>query len=172
MEKIIEKPNDVNVSKKEDTLIISKGDRTLERTFIHPRVKLEAAEKINIKTTSEKKKDRAIVGTWAAHIKNMIKGVNEDYEYQLKIIYTHFPMSVKVSGDEVQISNFLGEKGIRKTSIIGKTTVNIDKEIVTVKGANKEEVGQTAANIEQLGHLSKKDRRRFIDGIYIIKKAD
>lgn len=172
MEKIVEISENVKVTKEGNELIVAKDGESNKRNFAHPRVDIKVDDKITVKTKSERKKDKAVVGTWAAHIKNMIKGVAEHYEYQLKIIYTHFPITVKVSDNDVQISNFLGEKGFRKAKILGDTKVDVQKETITVSGINKEDVGQTAANIEQVSRVSRKDRRRFFDGIFIIKKGE
>src|SRR3989338_8017484 len=65
-------------------------------------------------TKSEKK----IINTNLSHIKNIIKGVQEKFEYKLKICYSHFPITVKVSKGEAVIKNFLGEKVDRKSKIL------------------------------------------------------
>ena len=119
----------------------------------------------------DSRKINAMVGTIAAHAKNMMKGVTEGYVYELRIVFKHFPINVSAKGDEIQIKNFLGEKSVRTAQIIGKTDVKIDKESVIVKGINKEEVGQTAANIELACKLRNRDRRIFQDGIFIFNKT-
>ncbi len=118
-----------------------------------------------------KKTQRALIGTFASHIKNMSTGVTEGFEYKLKIIYAHFPMTVKVVGDAVEISNFLGEKVPRKAKIVGKDAkVSIKGSEVTVSGISIEDVGQTAANIEQATKIKRRDRRVFQDGIYLTER--
>jgi len=51
-----------------------------------------------------------MVGTFASHIKNLVKGVSEGFECKMTIVYAHFPMQVKVEGKTLVIGNFLGEK--------------------------------------------------------------
>ena len=114
---------------------------------------------------------RAMVGTLAAHIKNMIVGVTKGYRYKLKIIYSHFPVNVKVEGDKVVISNFLGEKAPRIARIMPGATVTIKGNDVIVEGIDIEAVGQTAANIELATKITEFDRRKFMDGIYIYEKG-
>ena len=116
---------------------------------------------------------RAVVGTLAAHIRNMITGVTKGYKYKLKIIYSHFPMNVKVEGDKVVIGNFLGEKAPRIAKILPGVKVTVDKKNndVIVEGIDIEKVGQTAANIEFATKIKDKDRRKFMDGIYIYEKG-
>jgi large subunit ribosomal protein L6 len=79
-------------------------------------------------------------------------------------------MQVDVEGDEVVISNFLGEKDDRRTTIRGDTQVEVDGEKLTLSGPSKEDVGQTAADIEQLTRVKGKDTRVFQDGVYITRK--
>ncbi len=111
-----------------------------------------------------------MLGTIIAHTRNMIKGLKEGYSYKLKVVYTHFPISVKVEGDKVVITNFLGEKTPRVAKILGDTKVQVNGQEIIVSGSDKELVGQTAANIETATKISKKDRRVFQDGIYIVSR--
>jgi len=89
----------------------------------------------------------------------------------MRIIHSHFPMNVQVSGKEVIITNFTGEKKPRKAKIIGpNTAVEVKGKDVIVKGTNKEHVGQTVANIESITKVRRKDLRVFQDGIYLTEK--
>lgn len=126
----------------------------------------------NVKVLSKKltKKSKALVKTWAAHVKNMIKGVTEGHSYELKICASHFPMNVSVSGKDFIVKNFLGEKVPRKLVLKEGVKVVVDGQAVKVESINKELAGQVAADIEQLCRITNRDRRRFQDGIYIINK--
>ncbi|GAB6147830.1 50S ribosomal protein L6 [Stetteria hydrogenophila] len=110
---------------------------------------------------------RALVGTIASHIKNMITGVTKGFRYKLKIIYSHFPVNIQIKGDQVLISNFLGEKASRVARILPGVTVKVQGQDVIVEGIDIEKVAQTAANIEAATKVKDKDRRKFVDGIYI-----
>jgi large subunit ribosomal protein L6 len=147
----------------------------LEKNFSDPRfngiIKIEKeGDKIKISTDAKDRKKSAMVGTITAHIKNMMIGASVGYKYEMKILYTHFPITVAQAGDEIQVKNFFGEKSTRTARIAGKVQVKIEKEGITITGANVEEVGQTAANIEQACKLTKRDRRIFQDGIYLSKR--
>jgi len=111
-----------------------------------------------------------MVGTFWAHIRNLIRGVTEGFEYKLKVVYAHFPIKLRVEGDEVIIENFLGEKHPRKAKIVGRVKVEIRGQEIIVKGIDKEECGQTAANLEQATKIKRLDPRVFQDGIYIVEK--
>lgn len=172
-QKIIKIPDGVAVSLEGNALIVKGKKGELKKEFRHPRAKIKLEEKdIKVLTASENRKDWAIVGTWNALIKSMITGVEKEYTSSLKIIYTHFPVTLKVAGDEVHLTNFLGEKAARTARISGNARINVQKESVTVTGTDKYAVGQTAAAIERLGmNKRKKDSRIFQDGVYIVEKA-
>lgn len=117
------------------------------------------------------KKEKKLINTISAHVKNMIKGVQKKFEYELKICYSHFPITVELKGREVLIKNFLGEKEPRKMKIPQDVDIEISKETVKVISSDKELAGQVAANFEKLTRTKKKDIRIFQDGLYIINKA-
>jgi len=103
----------------------------------------------------------------------MIKGVEKGYTYKLKIIFAHFPISVKIKGKEVNVENFFGERSPRVSRIIGDATkVNVVGEDVVVQGPSLEDVSQTAANIELSTRIKDKDQRVFLDGLYIYSREE
>jgi large subunit ribosomal protein L6 len=141
----------------------------LERDFSHARGVIIRKEegKVIVETFFANARKRALVGTIAAHIRNMITGVTKGFRYKLKIIYSHFPMNIQVKGDKVVISNFLGEKAPRIARIMPGVTVKVQGQDVIVEGIDIEKVAQTAANLELATKVKDKDRRKFVDGIYI-----
>ncbi|MFH1623288.1 MAG: 50S ribosomal protein L6 [Candidatus Aenigmatarchaeota archaeon] len=137
-------------------------------------IKIErTADGIRVSSESEIRKQKSKVGTVVAHIRNMVRGLTEGYTARLKIIYTHFPVTVKVDDGErkVMITNFLGEKTPRAAKIFGDDTkVEINGADITVTGSDIEAVGQTAANLEQVTRVRAHDRKVFQDGVYITEK--
>ena len=115
-------------------------------------------------------KNKKIVGTFTAHIKNMVKGCAEGHEYRLKICAGHFPMTVTASGKEFIVKNLLGEKTPRKVAIRNNVDVKVSGTDVVVTSSDKEAAGQMAADIEQLTRRPGFDKRVFQDGIYITVK--
>ncbi len=169
--KVIEIPEGVEVEV-HDNIVKVKGPKgELKRKLFYPGVEIKKENsKVIIKTSGIRKRQRAMLGTYVAHINNMIKGVTKGFEYKLKVLYSHFPISVKVVGNEIVVENYLGEKVPRKTKIFGNCTVEVKGNEIIVRGINKEEVGQTAANIEQLTRVKGKDPRVFQDGIYLVER--
>ncbi len=117
------------------------------------------------------KREKKVMNTIAAHIKNMIKGAQEKFEYKLKICFNHFPITIEIKENEAIIKNFLGEKVPRKARLPKGAEVKIDGQIITVTSVDKGLAGQVAANFEKATRIRAHDRRVFQDGIFMITKA-
>ncbi len=171
--KTVEIPEGVDVEI-EGTRVTVRGPKgELTREF--PRVRGVLIRKEDNKVVVEayfaNARKRAMVGTIAAHIRNMITGVTKGYRYKLKIIYSHFPIKIEIKDNEFIINNFLGEKAPRKAKILPGVKVQVKGNDVIVEGIDIEAVGQTAANIELATKITEFDRRKFMDGIYIYEKG-
>ncbi len=128
--------------------------------------------KIRIFHSKGTKNQKKLIMTTKAHIENMIKGVLEGYSYTLQIAFVHFPMTVRIDGNELFVKNFLGESKERKAKILPNVEVKIAADKITVTSPDKEAAGQTAANIELSTRITNRDRRVFQDGIWMIKTPD
>ncbi|MHA2229845.1 MAG: 50S ribosomal protein L6 [Candidatus Thorarchaeota archaeon] len=170
-EKRIEIPSECKVSLEGKTIKVSGPLGELERTFPEPQTKIviEGTEIIAITNTS-RKATRALVGTIVAHLRNMFVGVQHGYEYVMKIVYSHFPITVEIKGQDVFIKNFIGERGIRTARLIGNVEVKTTEDEVIISGIDIEHVSQSAANIQLATKIRDKDRRVFLDGIYVLRK--
>jgi large subunit ribosomal protein L6 len=170
----VEAPASVMI-KKEGNLIQVKGTLgTVKKDFTKlPATVTVEGNKVTIKPYGTRKRDLAVTNTARSIITGMIKGVEKGYTYKLKIIFAHFPISVKVRGKEVHVENFFGERSARVSRIIGDATrVSIVGEDVVIQGPSLEDVSQTAANIEQSTKIKGKDQRVFLDGLYIYSKEE
>jgi large subunit ribosomal protein L6 len=169
----IQAPDGVDITVTGKTVAVKGAKGTLTRDFSHATVEIEGTGKaVRIWAKWPRKKESALVGTLESHIKNMIKGVTTGYTYKLKIVFSHFPISVKVQDRSVLIENFTGERRPRRVKILGSVKVVIDNEDVVVSGIDLEQVSQTAANIEQSTKVRGKDPRVFLDGIYVYEQNE
>jgi len=169
--KTIKVPENVTVNIKDKTIEVSGEKGKMVRDFSYAPVSIWLEDGlIKVQADWPRKKENALVGTVSAHIGNMIVGVAEGFAYKLKIVFAHFPISVKADEKRVIIDNFTGERSSRIAKIIGDTKVTVQGEDVIVQGTNLEDVSQTAANIEQATKVKRRDPRVFLDGIFIYER--
>ena len=155
----------------EDEVTVKGPNGETSRKFTYPNVTISKEDNLVVlETAFPKKKDKSMIGTTRAHINNMITGVTDGFTYHMKIVFAHFPMTVKVEKDIVNIDNFLGERHPRTAKIVGGAKVAVKGDEVTITGINKEHVGQTMANLEQATKIKGRDPRVFQDGIYLTSK--
>ena len=154
-------------------IVTIKGEKgELTRDFSHAPISIELDGKtVSVRATWPRKKEASIVGTVRSHIENMIKGVTTGFTYKLNIVFSHFPITVKVEGKKILIENFQGERAPRTTKIVGNTKVIPKGEDVILTGEVLTDISQTAANIELKSKVKNKDHRVFLDGIYIYQKG-
>jgi large subunit ribosomal protein L6 len=166
----IEIPSGVTISIEENTVLVKGEKGSLSKTLAHPNIEITIKDNIVEITcsTAPHRKEKALVGTFAAHIENMIRGVTEGFEYKMKTVYAHFPIKTSVEGNEFVIQNFLGERSPRRAKILEGVTVNVQGDAITIAGTDKEKVGQTAANIEKASKVKNRDIRVFQDGVYLV----
>jgi len=170
-------PDGVKVSLKENNVLSVKGPLG-EVTKDFSKVPVDFFIEDNIvkyRIYLRGKRGYALVNTIKSKLNNLFIGVTKGFTYKMKVFYVHFPMSVEVSGDEVLIKNFVGERGIRRAKILPGVNVKVvkrgsDIELI-ITGLDKEAVGQTAANIHLACKIKNKDPRVFLDGIYLYYKG-
>ena len=174
LKQIIILPKDVSVETPDSNTIVIKGPKgEIRRTFKTHRLHLShKGNAITLEGKPNNKTTLDLLMSVDSHIKNIVEGLKFGYKTDMKIFYSHFPMTAKVDGKVVKITNFTGEKFTRIAKIVGNTKVEIKGEDVTVSGINKEDVGQTVANLEQTTKVKGKDIRRFQDGIYLTTRGN
>ncbi len=170
MEKLdleIEIPKDVNVELKGRMLQVQGPLGKTHKSFRKIPVIIEIIEnKIHLKATGTRKKHYAILNTARSLIRTLCEGVVDGYTIKMKIVYSHFPISVKVQNNNVLIENFQGERAHRTAKIWGGTKVVAKGDDVIITGMVLTDVTQTAAEIELKTKVKNKDHRVFLDGIY------
>lgn len=172
IEHTIELPEGVSASLDGITLKVNGPNGNLEREYHSSTLKLMVeSDKVIVQVDLPRRKDKALAGTWNAHINNMVKGVTSGFTYNLKALYSHFPMTLKQEGNELVVNNYFGERVPRRAKILPGVKVEIKNKVeLVVSGIDKELVGQTAANIERCATVKNRDRRVFQDGIYLLSK--
>ena len=144
----------------------------LSRNVRFPQVTVTCdGNEVVIATESRRKEITAMVGTLEAHTKNMFRGVTDGYEYRMKVVYSHFPIQLKLQGNKLEIANFLGEKKARHARIEQGVTAKVGNDEVVLTGIDRELVGTSAANIEHATHIRDRDPRVFQDGIYMVQRG-
>ena len=165
-------PEGVNVEIVDGVLIVKKDDKELRRNLNSLiDVKVDNG-KITINAKRMRKTEKRLFGTFRAHIKNMIKGFENEFIFKLKIANVHFPMNVSYDkgANEIIVKNFLGEKKDRRIQLPKDVNVKVDKEDIEVSSYDIEKAGEAATKIEKGTKVRNKDRRVYQDGIFLIEK--
>ncbi len=119
---------------------------TLAKTF-KPAVEITIADNIvTFRPTAEDPFTRALWGTYASHVKNMIAGVNTQYVKRLILEGVGFKSEVK--GKEIHFA--LGFSHPVVVAIPEGLTVTAEKNNITISGIDKELVGQFAAKVRAM----------------------
>lgn len=122
-------------------------------------------------------KHTCIVKSFAAHIQNVIKGVQYGFKWTMKYGFKRHPMKPVASDDgkSVSISLFLGKKDISVVKADEGVKITCDKDEKTkqvyVEGLDPLAVGNTCLRIYHTCVPRRLDRRKFLDGIYINHKG-
>lgn len=140
-------PAGITVSINDKTLTVVGPKGTLTRDFDMQTIGIEIeGNEINFTKKKETPFSRALWGTYAAHVRNMIQGVTEPYVKKLILEGIGFKFEVKGSNIEMA----LGFSHPVIVSIPEGLTVTAEKNNITVSGINKEQVGAFAADIRAL----------------------
>jgi len=167
----VEIPEGVEVLVSGNKITVKGNGKELVREVDNGKVSMAVADgKVVLTAKGATRRESKMIGTIWAHLKNMIKGVGEDYVYTLEVCNVHFPMNVKAEGEKVTIKSFLGETTQREARIMPNAKVDIKGNQITVSSYDIEAAGQTAANLEKATRLTGRDRRIFQDGIFITEK--
>ncbi len=135
---------DVSIGNAE--IVVKGKGGTLTRT-LHPMVKvvIEGGE-VKVEPANNSRPARALWGTYAAHMRNMIAGVNTPFIKKLQIEGIGY--RAEMAGKQVKLS--LGFSHPVLVSVPEGLTVAIDKNIISISGPDKEQVGQFAASVRAL----------------------
>ncbi len=132
----------------QDGIITVKGAKGELKQAVHPFIKLDvSAEAIKVSVEHpDNKKERAMWGLFYSLIKNMVIGVNEGYEKKLEIQGVGY----KVAGGGKALTLSLGFSHPVNVAMPAGVEASIEANIITLKGIDKQLVGETAAQIRRL----------------------
>ena len=168
----IEIPDNVKVNLKSNMLHVQGPLGHVYKNFKKIPVVIEINDKkILVKQKGERKKYYAIRNTAKSIIQTLCLGVVDGFTIKMKVVYSHFPITVKVEGKNVLIENFQGERAPRICMIKGETKIDVKGDDIIITGPVLTDVSQTAAEIQKKSKVKNKDHRVFLDGIYNYYKS-
>lgn len=140
-------PAGVEVWFDEDNFVEVKGPKGTLARRLHPRVVLrQEGDGIMVSRQGESKLDKSLHGLSRTLLDNMMVGVTTGFEKQLEIIWGGFRAHMENRTLTLQLGHshpisFEAPEGIE---------FELNRSLITVRGINKELVGQTAANIRAI----------------------
>lgn len=135
---------DVSVS---GGVLTVKGAKATLTKRVHPSVAIEVnGKEVMISAKNSSRLAKALTGTFASHLKNMVQGV--DSPYVKKLILEGVGYRVEVKGKN--LSFLVGFSHPVLLPIPEDVTAAVDKNLITLTSANKESVGQFAANVRSV----------------------
>lgn len=139
-------PSGVEVNASGAMLAVKGPKGNLERS-VHRDVVIEVgAEGALVSPRRQTIEARALQGTYAAHVRNMIRGVTEGFTKRLLIEGVGYRW--EVSGNTVKLA--LGFSHPVAVEIPQGLSVVAEKGVLSISGADKDQVGQFAAEIRAL----------------------
>jgi len=155
-----------------DEIVLKKDGKEVRRR-LNNKIQLKVdGNKILLNSKKVSKREKKILFTIKAHIKNAFEGLNKPFKYKLQAVSVHFPMTLEVdkTNNMLVVKNFLGEKKPRTIKIIQGVEIKLNKDLIELESVDIEKAGQVAANIEKGSKIRSRDRRVFQDGIFITEK--
>jgi large subunit ribosomal protein L6 len=136
-------PAGTEVSVASGELTVKGKGGTLKRAM-HPAIKIEVANGEAIVSQAQSTRlARALWGTYAAHVRNMVAGVNTPFQKRLDVQGIGY--RAELSGKQLKLQ--VGFSHPVLMAIPEGITTTVEKNIISISGANKEQVGQFAASI-------------------------
>ncbi|MFZ5559627.1 MAG: 50S ribosomal protein L6 [Patescibacteria group bacterium] len=140
---LIKIPENVEV-KISDNLIMVKGPKGELTQKLHPAITIEVKDKeILVNLKENKKENTAAQGTYRALIANMIIGVSKGFEKRL--VFEGIGYRATVSGHKLILN--LGFSHPTEIEAPKGVEFKVEKNTIIISGADKNLVGQVAANI-------------------------
>lgn len=124
-----------------------KGTKGTLTKRVHPSIAIAIDEKGVLITPKDRSRlAKALTGTFASHLKNMVAGV--EAPYTRKLVLEGVGYRVELKGKELVLTT--GFSHTVPLTIPEDVTATVEKNTITLMSPNKESVGQFAANIRRV----------------------
>jgi large subunit ribosomal protein L6 len=139
-------PAGTDMSVSSDSITVKGKGGTLVRPM-HPAVKVSVeGGSAKVEPANNTRLAKALWGTYAAHVKNMLSGVNTPFVKKLQIEGIGY--KAELQGKNLKMA--LGFSHPVIVAIPEGLTAVVEKNIITISGADKDAVGQFAASVRAL----------------------
>jgi len=139
-------PTGTEVSVTTDAIIVKGKGGSLTRQM-HPSIRISIANGIAaVEPANSSRLARALWGTYAAHVKNMIAGVNTPFQKKLQVEGIGY--KAEMNGKNIKLN--VGFSHPVLVAIPEGITALVEKNIITITGADKDAVGQFAASVREI----------------------
>ena len=161
-------------------IVTVRGPRgVLVRDFKHASVEMSVAHngrKLFVGTWEARRKQSSCVQSIIAHVQNMITGVTKGYQFKMRLVHSHFPMTVDIpdTKDSISVCLFIGKKHRHTINMYPGVSIEMNPELPTeliIRGNDLEKVSTNCAQIHQSLKCHDKDLRKFLDGIFVSEKG-
>ena len=135
-------------AKFENDFIVVKGPKGELRERLHNLVKVDIKDNEIVVTVADKedKKEKSFWGLYRSLINNMVQGVNEGFEKKLEVVGIGY--RIQLSGKKLTLN--VGYSHPVDFLLPDDIEGDVEKNIITIKGASKQLVGETAAQIRKI----------------------
>lgn len=128
-------------------MLTVKGAKGTLTKRVHPSVEIVVeGGNVSVAPKDRSRLAKALTGTYASHVKNMVQGVETPYVRKLILDGVGYKMEVK--GKEVVLT--VGFSHTVPLTIPEDVTAKAEKNVMTLESINKESVGQFAADIRRV----------------------
>jgi len=132
---------DVSVVSSEITV---KGKGGTLKKMVHPAITISVQNgEVTVTPKERSRLGRALWGTYAAHVRNMISGVNTPFVKKLQVEGIGY--KAELAGKSLKLT--IGFSHPVVLAIPQGITAVVEKNMITVSGADKEQVGEFAASV-------------------------
>lgn len=130
-----------------DGVLTVKGPQGTITKFFKNNINIEIENKeVKLTPKVENLENKALWGTYASHIMNMVNGVNTPF--QKKLILEGIGYKSEVKGTNLVLA--LGFSHPVNVPISSDLKVTAEKNVITVSGVDKEKVGEFTASVRAL----------------------